>query len=178
MHMDEQRILADQIDVDSERPRGGTMHPEPIRPIETPIVGPATIESLSERREKLKKHLASLPTETELKTQRRENVKRFWGSLPAETELKKYWAGITTLTPRDVFETLEQLRLAQKAEQLWQELRLTNYLIAKLKLIWRTAVSSSKKAVSERCFFVLHETHPPGSTGIGCGLLVGAFQTA
>jgi hypothetical protein len=59
-----------------------------------------------------------------------------------------------------------------------QELRLTSYLIAKLKLIWRTAISSSKKAVSERSFFLLHETHPPEPSALVCGLLLGAFQAA
>jgi|SRR6267142_7128838 len=65
-----------------------------------------------------------------------------------------------------------------RIEQLLQELRLARYLISKLKVIWRAAILSVKKAVYERRFFILHETHPPEQTAALSGLFVGAFQTA
>src|SRR6185437_13205240 len=108
------------------------------------VVSAAAIESLSEQREKLKKHLAVFQ----------------------EIGIWHEWA------QPDLF------WLVDKVECLRQQLRLTSYLIAKLKLIWRSAVSSSKKAVSERCFFVLPETHESAVSGPICGLVAGAFQTA
>jgi hypothetical protein len=57
-------------------------------------------------------------------------------------------------------------------------LRLTRYLIAKIRLLQCQSTTASKKAVCERSFFVLHETHPPALTVIYCGLFAGAFQAA
>jgi hypothetical protein len=63
-------------------------------------------------------------------------------------------------------------------EQLRQSLRATSTLIAKYRVLLRLNVSSSKKAVYERSFFIQHETHPPRWTANLRGLFVGAFRTA
>ena|SRR5579864_1967732 len=80
--------------------------------------------------------------------------------------------------------TLESLLRYSRAElcaglrqRLRLELRLISALIAKLRAFSRTTFSF-KKAVCERRFFVMHETHPPALAVICCGLLAGAFQAA
>jgi hypothetical protein len=60
---------------------------------------------------------------------------------------------------------------------LRQALRLISALIAKLRAFSR-AIDRFKKAVYERRFFVMHETHPPALAVICCGLFAGAFQAA
>jgi len=77
------------------------------------------------------------------------------------------WKGIRQLVWLDERPDLLKLR---------QALRLASAVIAKLSLCLRRTFSFDKKAVSERPFFVMHETHPPAQAVPDDGLFVGAFQ--
>lgn len=83
------------------------------------------------------------------------------------------WDKITEITPESAFR-IQDFRL--RLHHLRQAYRLTRILLTKLAVFFRTPVLSFKKAVSERRFFVLHETHPPAGSALTTGLLVGAFQ--
>lgn len=54
---------------------------------------------------------------------------------------------------------------------LRQVYRLAAFLLARLAAFFQTPVVSVKKAVSERRFFVLNETHPPDTAALSGGLL-------
>jgi hypothetical protein len=43
---------------------------------------------------------------------------------------------------------------------------------------FKVPVLAAKKAVAERDYFVVHETHPPAAAVLSGGLLSGAFQTS
>jgi hypothetical protein len=61
---------------------------------------------------------------------------------------------------------------------LRQAYKLAAFLLAKLAAFFHTPVTSVKKAVSERAYFVVHETHPPAATALSSGLLAGAFRAS
>jgi hypothetical protein len=63
-------------------------------------------------------------------------------------------------------------------QQLVAILKLARSVLSRLASLSRCPVVASHKAVSERKFFVLHETHPPEVAVDSHGLLLGAFQTA
>lgn len=61
---------------------------------------------------------------------------------------------------------------------LEETLKLARDIISKLALAYHRPKAFHKKAVAERRFFILHETHPPAVTTHLVGLFKGAFQTA
>jgi hypothetical protein len=65
---------------------------------------------------------------------------------------------------------------AVRLHRLKLAFRLTAIMLVKLAALFATPVLSFKKAVAERKFFVLHETHPPAASLSVVGLLAGAFQ--
>ena len=61
---------------------------------------------------------------------------------------------------------------------LRQAYKLTSVVLARMASFFKTPVLAAKKAVAERDYFVVHETHPPGAAILSGGLLAGAFQTS
>ncbi len=61
---------------------------------------------------------------------------------------------------------------------LRQAYKLTTVLLARLAVFLKIPVVAAKKAVAERDYFVVHETHPPAAAVLSGGLLSGAFQTS
>jgi hypothetical protein len=59
-----------------------------------------------------------------------------------------------------------------------QAYKLTAVLLARLAFFLKTPILAAKKAVAERDYFVVHETHPPAAPVLSGGLLAGAFQTS
>ena len=77
------------------------------------------------------------------------------------------------------FEQISQLlRGSSRLVELRRLLRLASAAVSRLVMVLRRFPPAYKKAVSERPFFVVHETHPPEQTVDSDGLLVGAFQAA
>jgi hypothetical protein len=61
---------------------------------------------------------------------------------------------------------------------LRQAYKLTSIVLARMASFFKAPVLAAKKAVAERDYFVVHETHPPAAALLSSGLLVGAFQAS
>jgi hypothetical protein len=55
--------------------------------------------------------------------------------------------------------------------------KLASVVLARMASFFKVPVLVAKKAVAERDYFVVHETHPPAAAVLSGGLLAGAFQT-
>jgi hypothetical protein len=61
---------------------------------------------------------------------------------------------------------------------LRQAYKLISVVLARMASFFNVPVLAAKKAVAERDYFVVHETHPPAAAVLSGGLLAGAFQTS
>lgn len=91
---------------------------------------------------------------------------------PKFSSLAAHVADTTTLAEH----LLVFSRLFGTLRHLSSVLNVTRSVLSRLATFRRNAVTASQKAVSERKFFVLHETHPPAAIVFDSGLLAGAFQ--